>query len=133
MENIICEHCYREPGTVCVPVLITHELTGDETSMNAKVCACCAASMTFYVNVFVVTREYGGPEEGGWWFNRGRPIASVPVVGFDNTDAVRDSLMKQLNHHQQGSIDSVVGGCHIESMIEPWFALPWPAVRPQYE
>ena len=24
-----------------------------------------------YVNAYEVTRHYGGPEEGGWWYNRG--------------------------------------------------------------
>tara|TARA_R110002020_G_scaffold215083_1_gene422209 strand:+ start:3012 stop:3404 length:393 start_codon:yes stop_codon:yes gene_type:complete len=33
-----------------------------------------------YVNAYSVTRHYGGPEEGGWWYNRGYPLASVPVV-----------------------------------------------------
>ena len=22
-----------------------------------------------YVNVYLVTRHYGGPQEGGWWYN----------------------------------------------------------------
>lgn len=32
-----------------------------------------------YVNVHAVTRHYGGPEEGGWWYDAGQPLASVPV------------------------------------------------------
>jgi hypothetical protein len=32
-----------------------------------------------YVNVYAVTRHYGGPQEGGWWYNVGQPLASVPV------------------------------------------------------
>lgn len=32
-----------------------------------------------YVNAYAVTRHYGGPEEGGWWYNAGRPLASVPI------------------------------------------------------
>ncbi len=32
-----------------------------------------------YVNAYAVTRHYGGPEEGGWWYNRGTPLASVPI------------------------------------------------------
>lgn len=32
-----------------------------------------------YVNAYEVTRHYGGSEEGGWWYNRGEPIASVPI------------------------------------------------------
>lgn len=32
-----------------------------------------------YVNAYAVTRHYGGPEEGGWWYNRQTPLASIPV------------------------------------------------------
>ena len=32
-----------------------------------------------YVNAYEVTREYGGPEEGGWYYDAGEPMASVPV------------------------------------------------------
>lgn len=32
-----------------------------------------------YVNAYAVTRHYGGPEEGGWWYNAGQPLASVPI------------------------------------------------------
>lgn len=33
-----------------------------------------------YVNAYLVTRQYGGPEEGGWWYDTGTPLASVPVL-----------------------------------------------------
>lgn len=32
-----------------------------------------------YVNAYSVTRHYGGPEEGGWYFNAGEPLASIPI------------------------------------------------------
>lgn len=32
-----------------------------------------------YVNAYEVTREFGGPEEGGWYFNQRSPIASIPI------------------------------------------------------
>lgn len=31
----------------------------------------------FYINTYHVTRHYGGPEEGGWWFDRGEPAGSL--------------------------------------------------------
>ena len=33
-----------------------------------------------YVNVYAVTRHHGGPEEGGWYYNEGEPLGSVPVA-----------------------------------------------------
>ena len=32
-----------------------------------------------YINAYIVSRCYGGPEEGGWWFDSGEPIASIPI------------------------------------------------------
>ena len=32
-----------------------------------------------YLNAYAVTRHYGGPEEGGWWYNSGEPLASIPI------------------------------------------------------
>jgi hypothetical protein len=32
-----------------------------------------------YLNAYEVTRHYGGPEEGGWWWNLFTPLASVPI------------------------------------------------------
>lgn len=33
-----------------------------------------------YLNAYRVTRHYGGPEEGGWWYDAGEVLASVPVA-----------------------------------------------------
>jgi hypothetical protein len=32
-----------------------------------------------YINAYIVSRCYGGGEEGGWWYDSGEPIASVPI------------------------------------------------------
>lgn len=34
-----------------------------------------------YVNVYDVHDAYGGPEEGGWWYQAGSAVASIPVPG----------------------------------------------------
>ncbi len=36
---------------------------------------------TVYLNAYHTTLAYGGPEEGGWWYTEGEPIASVPADG----------------------------------------------------
>lgn len=35
--------------------------------------------MRKYVNVYAVGRAYGGPAEGGWWYDTGDPVAAIPV------------------------------------------------------
>lgn len=32
-----------------------------------------------FLNVYSVARHRGGPEEGGWYYNSGIPLASVPI------------------------------------------------------
>jgi hypothetical protein len=32
-----------------------------------------------YLNAYEVTRHYGGPEEGGWWYDHREPVASIPI------------------------------------------------------
>lgn len=36
----------------------------------------------WYVNFYVCVQEYGGPEEGGWWFTREIPIEEIPQMKF---------------------------------------------------
>lgn len=40
-----------------------------------------------YVNVYLVTQLYGGPEEGGWYFDSGEPLGSIPIqTKLENKD-----------------------------------------------
>jgi hypothetical protein len=32
-----------------------------------------------YVNVYLVSQLYGGPEEGNWYFDAGQPLGSIPI------------------------------------------------------
>lgn len=32
-----------------------------------------------YLNVYIEHRVYGGPEEGGWYYGAGEPVASIPI------------------------------------------------------
>jgi hypothetical protein len=32
-----------------------------------------------YVNVYLVGQQYGGAAEGGWYYNVGTPLASIPI------------------------------------------------------
>ena len=31
-----------------------------------------------FVNAYRINRRYGGPEEGGWWYDTGQLLASIP-------------------------------------------------------
>lgn len=58
-----------------------------------------------YVNAYAVTRNYGGSEEGGWWFNSGSPLASVPVKA-ERRDGCVPGLCKQCDEHRESSVGS---------------------------
>lgn len=39
-----------------------------------------------YANAYLTDRVYGGPEEGGWWYDVGEPVMSLPFVARDEDD-----------------------------------------------
>jgi hypothetical protein len=41
--------------------------------------------MTVYLNTYEVWQAYGGPEEGGWWYDCGSPVQSV-LISRDSFD-----------------------------------------------
>jgi len=45
---------------------------------NRRVCRSITRPdhIEWYVNIYRTEREYGGPEEGGWWFTTGECIES---------------------------------------------------------
>jgi hypothetical protein len=42
-----------------------------------------------FINAYIIHRRYGGPEEGGWWYNEGYPLAYVDAAGMDDDTANR--------------------------------------------
>lgn len=84
-----------------------------------------------YVNVYLVDRAYGGAEEGGWWYDCGEPVASIPCDDPDEAIRVRDLMA--LKFPNTGKSSSVLGGEDYRVSIEMEFARPYPAVRPHYE
>lgn len=99
-------------------------------------------SKLVYVNAYSVGRCYGGPEEGGWWFDAGTPLASVPVSADGpeekieaEIEAVKADLSARLGwplEPAQGRY-SAIGEDDFEIYIEEAFASPFPAERPHYE
>lgn len=37
-------------------------------------------TLTFYVNTYLIDKAYGGPEEGGWWYNTQDPVNQAGEV-----------------------------------------------------
>ena len=63
------------------------------------------------ITLYLTTREYGGPEEGGWWYNWDYNHTSIPTIfDADNVNASVKMLLDAAGHHIGGDIYSVLGG-----------------------
>lgn len=75
----------------------------------------------FYVNVYEHSREYGGPEEGGWWYDTGSN--GYIWNSYKSLDAA-ESRATELRK----SIDK----CY-RVRVEEHLPRDWPEGRPHYE
>jgi len=72
-----------------------------------------------YVNAYSVHRAYGGPEEGGWYYDAREPLASVPVIDKgDDVETVIRILTASLGWENPRGRYSVVGGPDFEIVVE---------------
>ena len=63
------------------------------------------------ISLYMTTREYGGPEEGGWWYNWDHHHVSIPTVfNTDNINASVRMLLELAGDQIGGDIYSVLGG-----------------------
>jgi hypothetical protein len=88
-----------------------------------------------FVNVYEMFREYGGPEEGGWWYDRGELIVVIRCAANEAAD-VRDQLRSYFPT-QTGSSRGYCGvtytGGDYRTEISDTPGQSYPAERPHYE
>jgi len=123
-------------------------LSLDETEAMDKAAefneAMASSRIRRYITAYAVTRHYGGPEEGGWWYNAYNPIASVDVPSHlqfpnvseeyeDELDALMEKVRKEHSEVIEGDISSVLGGTALEVLVEPTKNHYQTLGRPHYE
>lgn len=87
-----------------------------------------------YVNAYIVSRHYGGPEEGGWWYDVGEPLSSMLVGSEAEAERVREDFKIRYSGFGSGRHrSSVLGGANLEVYIEDEFAKAFPQTKPHYE
>lgn len=92
-----------------------------------------------YVNAYSVVRCFGGHEEGGWYYDAGTPLASVPVREEDEAvielekRRLRELLGWERPANNRLGRYSVNGGEDFEIYVEEEPAKPFPEERPHYE
>lgn len=85
-----------------------------------------------FVNVYKVTRRFGGHEEGGWWYNDHSCIETYPCRE-ENAEDVKAFLKKEHEDVAYGDIYSVRGGAELAVHIEDRPAESETRERPVYE
>lgn len=73
------------------------------------------------VNAYELTRQYGGPEEGGWWQTVAAPvrIAAGPFFDVEDAKEVAEHLQAFANvSEREGNMYSVLGGYQTEMRVE---------------
>lgn len=73
-----------------------------------------------YVCAIRFAREYGGPEEGGWYFNTEDPLAALPVTSEEAVERAVRWLWSE-------------GYAHDEVVFRREWPTPEPVTRPRYE
>ena len=86
-----------------------------------------------YVNTYEVDRVYGGPEEGGWWFNTYSPVASRRVYGERQARQWMIKLESQLVEPEISLYSVMYAGGKQVVFIESHPATHQPKERPHYE
>ncbi len=90
-----------------------------------------------FVNVYLTDRAYGGPEEGGWWYDYGEAYSSEQFIGDEifaaKILAVAREWCEEENRHRRSDTNSVLSqGCYV-ARIECHPAQDYPAEKPHYE
>ena len=88
-----------------------------------------------YVNAYLVDRMYGGPEEGGWWFDAGVPVESIKCTPEEvrRVEVDRKARCREWNKSRNSDTGSVLSEGRYEVCLQDDFARFWPESRPFYE
>lgn len=80
-----------------------------------------------FANAYAEDRAYGGPEEGGWWYDAGIALASIPF----RSKSEKDELRWKEYLRESGKI-LYHGDKEIKVYTEEMFAKDYPSEAPRY-
>ncbi|MGP5096281.1 hypothetical protein [Staphylococcus equorum] len=66
-----------------------------------------------FINVYEVTREFGGHEEGGWYYDDYTCVHSHFVEAHEDVNGTIERLERTYNDLSEGDITSVNGGVDV--------------------
>lgn len=92
-----------------------------------------------WLNVYELDRHRGGPEEGGWWYDSGTVLVSIPLHDLtpQECDQLETLMHKAFPEANPGSRESrfcsIYSGGDYSVLLEPVQGESWPEERPHYE
>jgi len=106
-----------------------------------------------YLNAYVTTQAYGGPEEGGWFYSISEPVLSIPTFVIAPVELSREARWKLVNRKKENILKeksefdihyetlmydsagsfSIPGKGKLCVFCEDVFAVPKPTRKPHYE
>lgn len=94
--------------------------------------------MVYFISEYTVTLNYGGPEEGGWWYDWNEYEVTVDRAGTqDEAYAIARRMNEQARaeHHERYGYDytSVLGGTKTAYFVEEEPGDHQSTSRPFYE
>jgi hypothetical protein len=87
-----------------------------------------------YFAVYRVDRAYGGPEEGGWWFDYGEVEERFPITCEEDAQALFEIAVKAgYDNEGRRPIWSVASDGVFEFIASWSLPMDWPEASPRYE
>lgn len=73
-----------------------------------------------YLSAYLVTRHYGGHEEGGWYFNWYEWLESHNIEKHkeEEIEQLKKELLEKHKEEEYGNINSVLGGAELTIFFE---------------
>lgn len=59
--------------------------------------------MTVYLNTYEIWQAYGGPEEGGWWYDCGSPVQSILISDQEFDEWLAEADPDEMAAMRQGA------------------------------
>lgn len=87
----------------------------------------------FWVNEYILDRCYGGPEEGGWWYNTGIIIGTHRFSDPKAADRAAERLYKQKGGKEKYKLGSILCSGVYGVRLETNKGRNFPQHRPYYE
>ena len=97
------------------------------------------------VSINIVDRAYGGPEEGGWWYDCGEPALAPRLARwtrvFTNEDEayaygrrLNETVVPTYNRKEKRrGRYSVISDGEYGAIVHDGYPAAWPETRPHYE